>query len=667
MGAKITRRDFLNGVALAAGTVVIPREMWAAAAPDLLAAGVKYGDLRPDLISQSARGYYPPAKTGLRGDHAGSFETMHEIRDSAFWDHAPKPVDTGEFYDLVVVGGGVSGLAAAHFFRKAAGDKARVLILENHDDFGGHAKRNEFRASGPMRIGFGGTYSIESPAPYSPVAKEVIEELGIDVPSYSKYVDKKLYPSLGLKPRVFFDKETFGEDKLVINALRTGSDESGSAGTESQADAELQAFLKDAPLSAKAKQDFERLLTSDKDYLPGLTSDEKKSRLARMSYAKYLTDMVGVSDEIVKLLQATPHPLFGVGIDAVAAQDAWGFGYRGFDGLHLDPAAGKGMNRDAIPNEEAEKYFFHHPDGVASITRLMVRKLIPGSIPGHSATDVVLARADYSKLDQKSSPVRIRLNSTVVKVIHKGVSTSAANLPDGSGKEVEVSYVSENKLKTVRAANCILACWHVVIPYIAPELPQAQKEALASAQKVPLLYSNVLIRNWTAFKRLGVSSIYAPGMYHTRVNLDLPVSIGGYQCTKNPTEPIVVHMMKAACKPGLPARDQHAAGRIDLFTTSFETYERNIREQLSRMLGPGGFDSKRDILEITVNRWPHGYAYEYNSLFDKFWLEGGEAPCEVARKPFGRIAIANSDADAYAYADCAIDQAYRAVGELTKK
>jgi spermidine dehydrogenase len=646
MGAKITRRDFLNGIAITAGAAgipaIIPPEMWAAAAPDLEA--------------QNVAGYYPPAKTGLRGSHAGSFETMHKLRDGAFWDDAPKPVDTGESYDLVIVGGGISGLAAAHFFRKSAGDKARILILENHDDFGGHAKRNEFQANGRTLLGFGGTFSIESPAPYSAVAKGLIDELGIDVASYSKYVNRNLYRSFGLKSRIFFDKETFGSDKLVINAAHTGSDESGASDESGNPD--LHEFLAEAPLSAQAKEDFQRLLTEKKDYFPGLTSDEKKARLARVSYAKYLTDTVGVSDEVVKLFQAFPHPLFGVGIDAVSAQDAWGLGYKGFAGLNLDPAPGKGMNRDAIPNEEAEKYFFHFPDGNASIARLLVRKLIPAAIPGNSATDIVTAKADYSKLDDPSSNIRIRLNSTVVKVNHRG--------DPASSKEVEVTYFSDGKLKTVRAANSILACWHVVIPYIAQELPDAQKEALTSAQKVPLLYTNVLIRNWSAFQKLAASGVYCPGMYHTSVNLDLPVSIGAYECTKKPDDPIVVHMMKAACKPGHPARDQHRLGRIQLYSTTFETYERNIRDQLLRILGPGGFDPARDILAITVNRWPHGYAYEYNSLFDQFWLDGTETPCQVARKPFGRLAIANADAGAYAYTDCAIDHAYRAVSELKR-
>src|SRR5208282_5128158 len=500
-----------------------------------------------------------------------------------------------------IVGGGISGLAAAHYFRKAAGDKARVLILENHDDFGGHAKRNEFGAGSRTILGFGGTYSIESPAPYSAVAKALIEELGIDVPSYSKYVSKDLYRSLGLRPRIFFDRETFGTDKLVLNAVHTGGDESGI--NDGAGEAGLQEFLKEAPLSAKSKEDFQRLLAEKRDYFPGLSSDEKKARLARMSYAKYLTETVGVSDEIVRLFQAFPHPLFGVGFDAVAAQDAWGLEMPGFNGLKLDPTAGKGMNRDCIRNDEADKYFFHFPDGNASIARLLVRKLIPAAIPaaipGSSATDVVLAKADYSKLDEPSSTTRIRLNSTVVKVNHRGDPASA--------KEVDVTYLTGKKLKTVRAANCILACWHVAIPYIAQELPDVQKEALASAQKVPLLYNNVLVRNWSAFQKLGASVIYAPGMYHTSVSLDVPVSIGGYECTKKPDEPIMVHMMKAAGKPGRPAREQHKLGRIQLYTTTFETYERNIREQLLRMLGPGGFDPVRDILEITVNRWPHGY------------------------------------------------------------
>lgn len=640
MNRKITRRDFMNGVAMTAGTAMMPWHLFASSGE-----------------SQNSPNYYPPALTGMRGSHPGSFEVAHSLRDGTFWDTGGKAQDTGEVYDLIVVGGGISGLAAAHFYRKAASANARILILDNHDDFGGHAKRNQFRVGNTFRLGFGGTFSIESPAPYSAVAKGVIEELGIDVAAYPRYFDKDVYRSRGLRSKIFFDKETFGVDKLVINFHPRGGGESEDASEESPE--LLKRFMQEAPIADQAKRDLQRLYDEPKDYFPGLSSDEKKAKLARISYANYLKDVAGIHPDIIKLYQALPHGLFGVGIDAVSAQDAWGFDFPGFDGLKLDPAPGKGMNRDAIPNEEAEKYFFHFPDGNATIARLLVRKLIPGVLPGHSASDVVLAKADYTKLDQSSSPIRIRLNSTAVRVKHLGEADTA--------KEVEVTYAQGGKVFTAKAKNAILACWHVVIPYICPELPGEQKQALASAQKVPLLYTNVAVRNWKAFEKVGTNSIYAPGMYHSYVNLDLPVSIGGYECARDPEQPIIVHMMKAACHPGLPARDQHSYGRMELYSTTFETMERNVRDQLARIAGPGGFDPARDIAAITVNRWPHGYAYEYNSLFDPFWLEGTETPCEVARKPFGQIAIANSDAGAYAYTDEAINQAYRAVGEILKR
>ena len=641
MDRGITRRDFLNGVAVTAGTAALP--------PHVLAA------LHDDLNPEKNPDYYPPALTGLRGSHEGSFEVAHSIRDGEFWKKAGKPVETGERFDLVVVGAGISGLSAAYFFRKAH-PNARILILENHDDFGGHAKRNEFNVGDRKLLGYGGTFSIESPAPYSAVAQGLIKELGIDVSGYSKHVNKGLYSSEGMLPCVFFDKETFGSDVLTVNPIPSG-------GTENEGDLEpntpeaWKRFFAEAPLSETAKRDLQ-VLREGKDYYPGLSSDEKKAKLARISYEKYLLEVAKVDPQIAKLYYAAPQALYGLGIDALAAQDAWGYGFLGFAGLNLDPAPGKGMNRDTIPNDEAEKYFYHFPDGNATIARLLVRSLIPGAVPGDSLDDVVTARANYAQLDDKSHPVRIRLNSTAVRVRHLGdVATS---------KEVEITYSRFGKLHTVRAPHAVLACWNFVIPYIWAELPEKQKQALHYETKVPLLYTNVAINNWKAFQKLGAYSIYAPNGYHSYFRPDLPVSLGDYRCSGAPDEPVVLHMLRTPCRPGLPAREQHRMGRIELFITEFKTMERKIREQLARTLGPGGFDPARDIAAITVNRWPHGYAYEYNSLFDKFWLEGGEIPCEVARKPFGRIAIANADAGAYAYTDGAIDQAWRAVGEILK-
>ena len=632
MDRPIQRRDFLNGVAVA--------------------IGASFLGTSPASAQQPAS-TYPPTLTGMRGLYPGSFTSAHALRDHTFWNHADKPSDTGEHYDLVIVGGGISGLSAAYFYRKVAGDNARILILDVLDDFGGHAKRNEFDVNGRKLLGYGGTYAIESPSPYSPIAKSVIDDLGIDVTATARVLDRKLYPSLGMGPGVFFDKETFGADLLLPDPKPEKDADFGDPGTT---ETHWSAFHEQAPLSAGAKQDIQRIYEGTKDYMPGLTPSEKKARLARMTYAMYLTDIVGADPSVVKYFQTRPHAYFGVGIDAVSAQDAWGFGLPGFQGLDLGTEPGPGISHDSIQSEEAEKYWFHFPDGNASIARLLVRKLLPAAIPGNSVDDVVTARANYALLDEASSKTRIRLNSTVARVKHLGDVDSA--------KEVEVAYVKDGKLQSVRGGHCILACWHSMIPYLTDELSERQRKALASAAKVPIVYTNVVLKNWTAFQKAGVNSVYAPGSYFEAVQLDLPVSMGDYKCPRTPDEPIVVHMMKTPCHPGLPARDQHRAGRVELYGTPFETMERNIRDELGRALSTGGFDPARDIAAITVNRWPHGYAYEYNSLFDPFWLDGGEQPCVVARQPFGRVAIANADAAAYSYTDAAIDEAYRAVDDL---
>jgi spermidine dehydrogenase len=629
MDRPITRRDFMNGAAMAIAAAISPHS-------SLLAQAVAGPQDRP--------GYDPPAAHGMRGSHPGAFEVAHQLRDGTFWKNAGQPESTGESYDLIVVGGGISGLCSARFFHSTAGKTARVLILDNHDDFGGHAKRNEFEVDNTFMLGYGGTYSIESPAPYSPVAKGVIRDLGIDVSSYARHNDARLYPSLGLKEKIFFDKETFGADCLVVSP-------SPRHGAKSWDE-----FAAQAPLSDKAKADVKRLLTLDEDLMPGLTSEQKKAKLARISYADYLTKLVKVDPQVVAMLDPRQKSLYGVGIDAISAQDAWGLDMPGFDGLKLKPGPGPGMGRDANRSEEAEKYFFHFPDGNSSIARLLVRSLVPQAVPGDSVDDIVTTQLRYDQLDQAGRPTRIRLNSTVVKVRHEGDPATA--------KEVEVTYVRQGKLYTVKAGHCILACWHPVIPYLSDELPAAQMAALRSAEKVPLVYTNVALKNWESFVRLKTASVSAPGCYFTEFELDHRVSIGNYHCTKQPDQPIVLAMARYPCSPGLPARSQHRAGRANLYATSFETFERNIRQQLARTLGPGGFDPASDIAAITVNRWPHGYAYQYNSLWDPFWLEGGPLPCVEARKPFGRIAIANADADAYAYTDCAINQAYRAVNDL---
>ncbi|MEE9263194.1 MAG: NAD(P)-binding protein [Vicinamibacteria bacterium] len=628
MDRFITRRDFLNGVRIAAaGTMV--------GSSGLLKA---FGQPLASLPVQAGADYYPPALTGLRGSHDGSWGAAHELKDGKVWE-SPIEVDDDP-YDLIVVGGGISGLAAAYFFRKATGPSARILILDNHDDFGGHAKRNEFRSGERLIIGYGGTQSIDSPSTYSPEAIGLLKELSVDLERFHSAFDEDLYRSLGLTEGVFFDGETFGVDQLV-------------AGYEHLPWAE---FAARTPLSESAQKDLVRLHEETRDYLPGLSSEEKKARLTKMSYRDYLKDYVRVGPEVLALLQARTHGLFATGIEAIPALDCWGLSYPGLQGLGLDDRPHPAMGLTSKINTTSEPYIFHFPDGNASIARLLVRTLIPGSIPGSDMEDIVTARADYGRLDREDNPVRLRLNSTAVRVRHRGSPEAA--------REVEVTYVREGKAYLARGGFSVLACWHGVIPLLCPELPESQKKAMTYAVKVPLVYTNVLLRNWKAFHKLGVESVYCPGVYHYSASLDFPVSLGTYHHPSTPEEPMVVHMVKTPCKPGLPAREQHNAGRYELLATTFETFEREIRAQLGRMLSRGGFDPARDIEAITVNRWPHGYAYEYNSLFDPLWKEG-EAPHIQARQPFRRIAIANSDAAAYAYTNAAIDEAYRAVHEIT--
>jgi spermidine dehydrogenase len=625
----IARRDFLQGALLASASSMASPLLNALAVPGSAAA----------LAAQDQPGYYPPLLNGLRGSQPGSFEAAHALRDGGGVGAA---ADSGESYDLIVVGAGISGLSAAHFFRSRTSSRSRVLLLENHDDFGGHARRNEFGGPGPLRLLNGGTLEIDSPRPYSKVAAGLISALGIDVEALARKTENLgFYEHAGLEQAAFFDAETFGADRLVVGVGRRP----------------MRQVLSSAPLPARAREDLARLYEgSFPDVYPGVPGPEKKLRLSRISYRNYLADLLHLDPAALAYCQALTHGWWAVGIDAISALDAWGMEFPGFEGLKLPPGATPQMGETpAGYKDTGGSYKLHFPDGNATIARLLVRRLIPAAAPGAGVEDIVTRHIDYGRLDRPGSPVRLRLNSTVLRVRHIGEPANA--------HAVEVTYVRDGKLQTVRAGGCVLACWNMMIPYLCPELPAAQKAALHSLVKAPLVYTSVAIRNWRSFKKLGAYEIYAPGSYHSTILLNPNVNIGAYHSPAQPDEPILVHMVRTPCKPGLSEYEQNKAGRAELLATPFATFERNIREQLLRVLGPGGFDPVHDIQAITVNRWPHGYAPEYNSLFDADVPEA-QRPNVIGRARFGRITIANSDAGAAAYTDSAINQADRAVNEL---
>jgi spermidine dehydrogenase len=627
MHRPIARRDFLQGAAIGVGGLLI-----GGLAPELVAAAQEIGE-------QDRSGYYPPTRLGLRGSHPGSFEAAHALRDSQTLERVGAIQETNEVFDLIVVGAGISGLSAAHFFHAQSQSKARVLVLDNHDDFGGHAKRNEFQVNGRMHLMNGGTLMIESPRPYGKVAAGLMRTLGIDAKALDKScTDETLYESLGLHAGVFFDRETFGVDRLVA---RKGQDREAT-----------EAYLAKTPLSANVRKDILRIEHGDQDYLPGLTSAQKKDQLSRISYEHYLLKVAKADAAVLPYYLHATDGWWGCGIDAVSALDCWGTEFPGFQGLKLEPGETSRMGfTPAGFAATGGSDTFHYPDGNASIARLLVRKLIPEAMPGRDARDIVTAVADYSQLDRPQAATRIRLNSTALRV---------RNLAVGG---VEVIYSRAGQLYRATARQCVLAGWNMMIPYLCPALPEPQKAALHQLVKTPLVYASVALKNWHAFQRLGVRSVEAPGAYFSSFELNEAVSIGGYRSVRSPDEPILIRMQRTPASYGLPEREQHKAGRAELLATSFETFERHIRDELGRVLGEGGFDPARDIEGIAVNRWPHGYAPEYNSLID------GDTPAEsmpniIGRARFGRIAIANSDSGMGAYTDVAMEEAHRAVREL---
>jgi spermidine dehydrogenase len=614
MPTGITRRDFMNGIAIAVAG----------------AAGADFSGAHAAEVTTTPN--YPPNRDGLRGSHVGSFEAAHRLRDGSPFDVSQAPL--AEHHDLVVVGAGISGLAAAHFYRQRR-PNARVLILDTNDDFGGHAKRNEFVVDGQTLLGYGGTQSIDGPAhKWDGVAKGLLKDLGIDVARFNQAFDQDFYARWNLQQSVFFKKEVFGVDRLVRRPFGHWQ-ELDEDPHDSQA---LRAYLDQFPLGSKARGQLFEMIWSDRDVLSGKTAQQRLAVLEHLSYRDFIKQYWDADDEVLKFLQTRTHELWAVGIDAVPASET----------LTLP---GLKAQRAALEQEREEPYIYHFPDGNASIARMLVRRLIPGIAPGGTMEDIVLARFDYAQIDRPEQPVRIRLNSTAVDV---------RNAAGG----VEVAYVNGGAVTRVAATACVLACYHAMIPYIAPEAQPKQRAALHDNVRAPLVYVNVVVRNWQPWHTLGVAYIDNPGGTFSAA-LDYPVSLDGYRFSADPSKPACLHLMHSPTAPnqGLNMREQYRAGRARLYAMSFADFEREIRDELGRMLGSAGFDFDRDVTNITVNRWPHGYAYTPTPLYDD--PKQQDRIARQARQRLGHIAIAGSDSGWDAYTHVAIDQAHRAVRELT--
>ncbi len=657
MGSEITRRDFLDGIAMTVGGAAVASAIGVGVSPAASAAAA--GVTSPPMAAN-----YPPMRQGLRGFDAAAIDAGHAVRDGKASGNA---VNLSEAYDLVVVGAGMAGLSAAYFYRKQI-PHSKILVIDGCDDFGGHARRNEFNVDGRQLLVNGGTYGIWYPNTYTAEGKQLLKDIGVDNERWYRAADAQPNPirDLNLRSAMFFSKETFGVDRLATD-YPLGNWEEQAMGVAPGRNWEE--FLSNTPFSDGAKAGLLKLYTEKKDYMPGLSTEQKIQRLQKMSYVDYLLKVADIHPDAVAHIQNQGG---GGSSNQAAGPDsfsAW-YAYRrdayGFAGLGLPPtqALTVGQIAPGISNlTHAPGRHVIFPDGNAGVARLLIRWLIPEALPGTTMEDSVAAHVNYAMLDRPENAVRVRLGSTAIRVKHLGDPTTA--------KEVEVSYFNSRtrKVYRVRSSAVVMACFNAVVPYLCPELPDPQKQALHWAVRKPLVETAVAVRNWRAFRKLGVSDVSCPNMFFTSIALSQKVSLGDYRNPTNPDEPIIISMELSNAileKPGqgLSPHDQWRAARAELQSIPFETFERNIRSQLARVLGPGGFDPARDIAGIIINRWGHAYATGSNELYDPDWTHRTDAPWVVGRKRFGRITISNSDAAATSLTQAAFQQSNRAVNEI---
>jgi len=612
MNEPISRRDFLNGALLAG-------------------AGLYLNGRAPVISPADAFNGYGGVGD-YRHSNGNTWEVLsagHAMRDGAFEKRVATATDTREMYDLVCVGGGLSGLAAAVFFQKDKGGSC--LVIDNHPIFGGEAKRNEFRVKGQSLIAHQGSaiFLVPGKGGYT---DRFYQMIGMDRSTFNYQTWRGPTPEMPLaqspydigspKQYGFYFGSRFGKTPGVWLIDPWGRNLDG------------------APISDTAKAELLRWRNvRNNSPVPKTEGDAISRQLDTITLEDHLMAQHGISREIIReFLSPIEGGGYGLGPDALSA-------YCNYAIETEFPEDGDDKLGDQM-----------FPDGNSGFARLMVKTLIPDAISGPRTVDAVWEnRVSFGALDRPGQPTRIRLNSTVVRVEHAGDPASAPH--------VVITYAKGNRLYKVRARRVVVAGGSWTAKHIVHDLPAAHREAYAQFYRSPCLMANVAVTNWRFLYKMGISGCRWFEGLGNYLSVTKKALVGNTSRTIDPDSPTVLTIKVLFAKPGLPIGEQGSRGRAELLSTSFAQYERALRQQMSDMFAPGGFNPRRDIAGIILNRWGHAYVNPQPGFF--FGVNGKPAPRDVLRdRPHGRIAFANTDLAGAADHRNSIREADRAVHQL---
>jgi spermidine dehydrogenase len=636
MDNSITRRDFLGSTLLASGASLLsglnPAELLA------LARGSTAVGEKDDWTSYGGVGEYSRSN----GNTFDVMQAGHKMRDGAYDPLPADTIDTGETYDCVVVGGGISGLAAALFFvrqtgLKQAGQAKTCLILENHPIFGGEAKQNEFEVDGKKLVAHQGSAIYLVPYPFSFIAR-FYDSIGLRAPklSYQKWAGSGPEMALSHTP---YDSAGLGRGQY---GLWFGAKFGQKPGMWLIDPVEKE--MEGAPISTGAQRELLRWFSGaaadeSKFEPPQFEGDEISRKLDAISLEQHMMERYGLSRETIRtFLSPVEGGGSGLGPDALSA-----FCEYAADLLHpWDDGSG-----------DAVQMF---PGGNTTIARLMTKALLPASIEGTATVEGVTRGAvNFAALDASGSSVRLRLSSTAVSIKHDGDPAKASSL--------SIAYAKEGKVFRVKTRSAVMAGGSWTTKHIIQDLGEAQRNAYAQFYRSPCMMANVAVRNWRFLQKMGITGCRWFEGVGNYFDVRRVAVCGGIEPTISPDAPIILTLKVLYSYPGLSTEEQGHRGRGEMITTSFRDYEQRIRQQFTEMFGGAGFDAKRDIAGIVLNRWGHAYLNPQPGFF--FGVDGKQAPRDVLRsRPFGRIAFANTDLAGAMDHRYSILEAHRAVGQL---